>query len=134
MNVWSILIPKNLKEKMRSDFVDAKTMRELKHFQRSELTDHYLYLRLAKREKDPHNKKVLEEIAKDEHVHYQFWKKVTGKEVKPYGFQLWFYYFISVIFGITFGIRLMEKGEDKTQSNYRKYLGKIENIEKLLED
>jgi len=114
--------------------MDAKTMKELIHFQRSELTDHYLYLKLAKREKDEHNKKVLEEIAKDENIHYQFWKKVTGKEVKPYKFQLWFYYFVSVIFGITFGIRLMEKGEEKTQGNYQKYIGKIENIEKLIED
>lgn len=28
----------------------------------------------------------------------------------------------------------MEKGEDNTQSDYRKYLGKIENIDKLIED
>lgn len=109
-------------------------MKELKHFQRSELTDYYLYLKLAKREKDDYNKKVLKNIANDELVHYQFWKKVTGVELKPYRWHLWFYYFISVIFGITFGIRLMEKGEDNTQSDYRKYLGKIENIDKLIED
>lgn len=114
--------------------MDAKTMKELKHFQRSELTDYYLYLKLAKREKDDYNKKVLKNIANDELVHYQFWKKVTGVELKPYRWHLWFYYFISVIFGITFGIRLMEKGEDNTQSDYRKYLGKIENIDKLIED
>lgn len=114
--------------------MDTKTMKELKHFQRSELTDYHLYLKLAKREKNEHNKKVLVALAKDEYGHYHFWKKVTGKELKPYKFQLWFYYFISIIFGITFGIRLMEKGEDKTQGNYRKYIGKIDNIEKLIED
>jgi len=114
--------------------MDEKTKKELIHFQRSELTDHYLYRKLAKREKDEHNKKVLEEISKDESAHYQFWKKITGVDVKPYRFQLWFYYCVSVLFGITFGIRLMEKGEEKTQGKYNKYLGKIENIEKLIED
>jgi VIT1/CCC1 family predicted Fe2+/Mn2+ transporter len=111
-----------------------KSLKEIRRFQRSELTDHYLYLKLAKRQKDPHNQQVLNDIAKDELIHYHFWKKLTNKELKPYKFHLWFYYFISILFGITFGIRLMEKGEDKTQGAYRKYIGKIDNIEKLIAD
>ena len=48
-------------------------MKELIHFQRSELTDHHLYLKLAKG-KGWHNKKVLEEIAKDENIIISFGK------------------------------------------------------------
>ena len=42
-------------------------------FQRNEVTEYYVYRRLAKLERDPHNKKVLEKIADDEMRHYRFW-------------------------------------------------------------
>lgn len=114
--------------------IDSKMMKDILSLQRSELTDHYMYLKLAKREKDPHNKEVLEMIAKDEYRHYHFWKKITNEELKPRRLHLWFYYIISIIFGITFGVRLMELGEVKTQYLYKELEGKIEGIEKLVQE
>ncbi|MFA7435939.1 MAG: VIT1/CCC1 transporter family protein [Bacilli bacterium] len=114
--------------------IDSKMMKDILSLQRSELTDHYMYLKLAKREKDPHNKEVLEKIAKDEYRHYHFWKKITNEELKPRRLHLWFYYIISIIFGITFGVRLMELGEVKTQYLYKELEGKIEGIEKLVQE
>ncbi|MCK9471836.1 MAG: VIT1/CCC1 transporter family protein [Bacilli bacterium] len=114
--------------------IDSKMMKDILSLQRSELTDHYMYLKLAKREKDPHNKEVLEKIAKDEYRHYHFWKKITNEELKPRRLHLWFYYIISIIFGITFGVRLMELGEVKTQYLYKELEGKIEDIEKLVQE
>jgi VIT1/CCC1 family predicted Fe2+/Mn2+ transporter len=98
------------------------------------LTDHYLYSKLAKREKDPHNKELLEKIARDELGHYYFWKKITEIEMKPRRFQLWLFYFISILFGLSFGIRLMEMGENKTQYLYKELIGKVNGIERLLKD
>lgn len=114
--------------------IDSKMMKDILSLQRSELTDHYMYLKLAKREKDPHNKEVLDKIAKDEYRHYHFWKKITNEELKPRRLHLWFYYIISIIFGITFGVRLMELGEVKTQYLYKELEGKIEGIEKLVQE
>ena len=85
----------------------AKQLKEIKFLQQRELTDHQLYLKLAKRQKDENNRQVLTKIAQDELRHYHFWKKLSGVEVKVNKRQLNFYYFLSIIFGITFGIRLM---------------------------
>jgi VIT1/CCC1 family predicted Fe2+/Mn2+ transporter len=113
---------------------NKKQMRDMRYLQKRELTDHYMYLKLARVQKDQHNKDVLTRLATEELGHYNFWKKITKVEVKPSKFQLWFYYFISVLFGMTFGIRLMERGEAKTQNLYKSLVGKVDNIEKLLEE
>lgn len=114
--------------------IDQQMMKRLERMQIRELTDHYVYLKLAKRQKNEHNRQILTKIAKDEISHYHFWANVTKKEFKPNRFQLWFYYVISLIFGLTFGVRLMERGEVKTQNQYRDLVGKVDNIERLIQD
>lgn len=112
----------------------AKQMKDIKFLQRRELTDHYLYLKLANKQKDEHNKEVLKKIAQDEWRHYHFWKKLSNVDLRPNKLQLTFYYFLSIIFGITFGIRLMERGEHKTQYLYQELQGKVNNIDNLIKD
>lgn len=109
-------------------------MKGIRFLQRRELTDHYLYLKLAKRQKDEHNKEVLTKIARDEFRHYHFWKKLSNVDVKPNRWQLWFYYFLSIVFGITFGIRLMERGEHQTQELYQSLKDEVSNIDLLIKD
>ncbi len=46
------------------------------------------------------------------------WKGYSGWEMEPDRFRIWFYYLISRIFGITFGIKLMENGEKKAVRTY----------------
>jgi VIT1/CCC1 family predicted Fe2+/Mn2+ transporter len=67
----------------------------------------------------------LRKIAEDELRHYEFWKKYTHREVKPNRFKGWLYYLISKIFGLTFGIKLMERGEEKAQASYKKISAEI---------
>lgn len=87
-------------------------------FQKTEITEYHIYKRLAKRINSPENSKVLDQIAEDEFRHYNGWMKYTGEEVKPHWFNVWFYYLVSIIFGFTFGVKLMEQGEEKAQANY----------------
>lgn len=87
-------------------------------FQKTEITEYHIYKRLAKRIKSPENTKILDQIAEDEFRHYNGWKKYTGEEVKPHWFNVWFYYLVSMIFGFTFGVKLMEQGEERAQANY----------------
>jgi VIT1/CCC1 family predicted Fe2+/Mn2+ transporter len=47
---------------------------------------------------------------------------------------VWKYYLISRIFGFTFGIKLMERGEAKAQENYGQLKGKVPNIEKWIHE
>ena len=87
-------------------------------FQQTEITEHHIYKRLAKKVSSPENAKIIEQIAEDELRHYNGWKKYTNQDIEPRWFYVWFYYFISVIFGFTFGIKLMEQGEENAQVNY----------------
>jgi VIT1/CCC1 family predicted Fe2+/Mn2+ transporter len=86
--------------------------------QSNEITEHYVYDKLSKVIRDPHNKRVLKRIADDELEHYRFWKGYTNQDVKPCRWLIWKYYILSRIFGITFGIKLMERGEEKAQTTY----------------
>jgi vacuolar iron transporter family protein len=87
-------------------------------FQQTEITEHHIYKRLAKKVNSPENAKIIEQIAEDELRHYNGWKKYTNQDIEPRWFYVWFYYLISVIFGFTFGIKLMERGEESAQENY----------------
>jgi VIT1/CCC1 family predicted Fe2+/Mn2+ transporter len=87
-------------------------------FQQTEITEYQIYKRLAKRINSPQNAQIIEQIAEDELRHYNGWKKYTNEEVQPRWFLVWFYYLISIVFGFTFGIKLMEKGEEAAQENY----------------
>jgi len=70
--------------------------------------------------KDPHNRKVLERISNEEFDHYTFWKEHTNREIRPNRWQVFKFFFISRILGITFGIKLMERGEQQAQIDYEK--------------
>lgn len=94
----------------------------MKHFleaeQQNEINEHYVYSALAKIDKK--NSKVLNQIAKDELKHYNYFKTKTKKEIKPQMRKVNWYVFMARFFGITFTLRLMEKGEENAQANYKK--------------
>jgi VIT1/CCC1 family predicted Fe2+/Mn2+ transporter len=106
----------------------------LEKFQRIELTEHLIYKNLVRVIRPPENRKVLEQIAADELRHALDWKKFTGKEVKANLWQVWIYTLISRLFGFTFGIKLMEKGEERAQAAYSSLKGKVPEIEKWIHD
>src|SRR3989338_2926934 len=113
--------------------LDKKTKRIIFNSQRGEITEYYIYRKLAEITKDIHNKKILNKISKDELRHYNFWKAYTKKDVEPNQLKIWFYYFLSRVFGLTFGMKLMEKGEELSQQTYNKLskiIPKIKELEK----
>ncbi len=107
---------------------------KLEVFQLNEITEHHIYSRLAAAIKSPGNRKVLERIAGDELKHYRVWKKYTQQDISPSGLKVSLYYLVSRIFGLTFGIKLMEQGEEDAQVHYRQLKGKIKEIDSFLAD
>lgn len=77
---------------------------------------------------------MLEKISADELKHYRVWQKYTGQEVSPNWLKVRFYYMISRILGLTFGIKLMERGEEDAQTHYQQLKGKITEIDSFLAD
>jgi len=78
-------------------------------WQKTEITGHHTYKRLASVIKDPHNRDVVHQIAQEEENHYLIFKTFTGVDVAPNRFQVFIYYWIARLLGLTFGIKLMER-------------------------
>lgn len=114
--------------------LDNDTLRQLHTAQKNEITEYHIYLKLAKATKDRHNRQVLEQIAKDELRHYKFWFQYTQTEVKPSKWQILKFCWISRILGITFGIKLMEKGEEGAQVIYDAIAASIPEAKTITED
>ncbi|MEM3591513.1 MAG: VIT1/CCC1 transporter family protein [Candidatus Bathyarchaeia archaeon] len=102
--------------------------------QKNEITEHYVYRKLAQSMKDPNNRGVLKSISDEELKHYEFWREYTRKDIKPSRLIIWKYFLISKIFGITFGIKLMERGEEKAQVIYEKIAERIPEASRIVED
>ena len=110
--------------------LSKEVRQQLLDFQENEITEYHIYKKLAKSIKERENAEILEKIAEDELGHYEDWKKYTKEEVKPNKWTIWKYYLISRIFGFTFGIKLMERGEKSAQVNYdqiREYVPEVDN-------
>lgn len=102
--------------------------------QRNEITEYHIYMKLAESVKDEHNNSVLKKIGNDEKAHYEIWKKFTGVDVKPDRLKIFKFYWIAKIFGLTFGIKLMEKGEAEAQINYEALSDYIKDAERIAAD
>lgn len=98
--------------------LDSETEMTILAAQRNEITEHIIYEKLSRSMRDSHNRKILEGIAMDERKHYDLLKEHTQLDVEPDTFHEWKYYLISKMLGITFGIKLMERGEEQTQAAY----------------
>ncbi len=100
--------------------------------QRNEITEHFIYKKLANSEKKHANKKVLLKISKEELEHYHIFKKYTKRDVNPNKIKIIKYSMISKILGLTFALRLMEKGEKGAQLSYEKLNKKIPESKTIL--
>ena len=114
--------------------ITTEQKQQLKVLQQEEINGHYTYTRLAGMVKDEHNSKVIKRIAAEELKHYQIWKEYTQEEVKPSWLKINFFYWVSKLFGLTFGIRLMELGEENVQEVYSKLIDSIPEAAQVLED
>jgi len=107
---------------------------QLLEHQKNEITEYHIYLNLSKNPKSSKNQEILEKIAHEELRHYHVFKKYTRKDVEPDRFKIWKYYWISRIFGLTFGLKLMENGEERAQKNYEHLLETIPEISTIIEE
>ncbi|MDK1029630.1 MAG: VIT1/CCC1 transporter family protein [Anaerolineae bacterium] len=103
-------------------------------FQRMEITEHIIYKHLATVVKDAENSRILSQMAVDELRHYDDWEKISKRKIKPNMWHVWKYILISRVFGFTFGIKLMERDEEKAQHNYSRLIGEIPGIEKWIQE
>jgi VIT1/CCC1 family predicted Fe2+/Mn2+ transporter len=102
--------------------------------QKNEITEHEIYHKLASLVKDKNNSKILEQISRDELRHYEFWTSLTQERVGPNRFKIFFYVLISRLFGLTFGVKLMERGEGSAQDAYAGLKELSPRVEEIIQD
>lgn len=102
--------------------------------QRNELTEHIIYSGLAASSRQDSHRQILLELAGEELEHYRFFRGLTGREVRPFYLKAGFYTFLARVFGLNFGLKLMEKGEDLAGDAYEKLKKLSPQIEKIILD
>jgi VIT1/CCC1 family predicted Fe2+/Mn2+ transporter len=107
---------------------------------RNELTEHLVYGKLARREKNPANRALLEKLSAQEKGHYEFWKSLiedkngvtqanaargvgenrTAIQITPHPLGLYGIPLLRTIFGVTFTTKFLETHEKSAISTYEK--------------
>jgi VIT1/CCC1 family predicted Fe2+/Mn2+ transporter len=114
--------------------VSEDVRQKLLAFQKNEITEYHIYAKLARTVKSAENRQVLEHIAYDELRHAEQWRAYTQQDVRPDRWSLTKYFWISRVFGFTFGVKLMENAEGKIQGDYRQLQEVIPEARSILED
>lgn len=114
--------------------MEARMMEAARAAQVSELTEHLVYSRLAERCKDRGNAEVLRSIAEAELAHAGFWKGITGVDAAPNRLRAARIVLTARILGLTFALKLMERGETRAAARYGDLSGAIPGLEKIAAD
>ena len=86
--------------------IPMKFEKEILAQQKNELTESVIYSLLAELSDSKENKNILLDIWADEVKHHGIWKSITGKEVKPSGFRIFWYVALAKIFWLTFSFEI----------------------------
>ena len=115
--------------------MERKTaQRQLLSAQRNEISEHYTYEWLARHIRDAGNREVLERIAREELGHYEVLKRLTQTDVKPQKLRVLRYQLICRVLGISFGLRLMERGEQISENIYGRLKEELPELADLFVD
>ena len=86
--------------------------------QRDEITEYHVYRRLAEIVPAGPNCDILKKFAQDELGHYQIWRKISGRDVKPSRIRVFLYTCAARVLGLSFALKLMERGERGAERTY----------------
>jgi len=102
---------------------------------RNELTEHLVYGKLARREKNPANRALLEKLSAQEKSHYEFWKSLVEEgrgasggaagAISPRRLGLYGVPLLRTIFGVTFTTKFLETHEKDAVATYEKMAREI---------
>jgi len=116
-----------------SQAIPSEILNQIAILQQGEITEYLVYMRISRRMKDRNNREILEKIALQEKQHYDIWSEYTGKKMKPQMGRVRLFHFLSIVFGFTFTLKIMERGEDKAKRYYESiqdYVGVAAQIAK----
>jgi len=101
---------------------------------RNELTEAIVYTRLAQGLPTGHNRELLERIANDERKHAAQLTALQGESAAPDRGKAFRMILIDRTFGLTFGLKFMEKGEIRSGTAYRSLSAAIPDFETIAQE
>lgn len=101
---------------------------------RNELTEAAIYARLAELEKNAGNKDIFNRISADETAHAHMIADIIGAEARPSAFKVSWTVFCARVFGMTFTLKSMERGENTAGRTYREVLETYPQLATIADD
>ncbi len=105
--------------------ISQAALAAIRKMQQGELTESVIYEEIARFAKGEENKETLRRLAREERAHYEIWKSYTGEEMKPEKGKVFKFALIARIFGFTFAVKLMERGEARAQVEYEALMEEV---------
>jgi len=102
--------------------------------QKLEITEYHIYEKLSRKVKDPNNAAVLARIALDEKRHAEYWARYSGVKVEPLRFRAFYFFWLARLFGLTFALKLLERGEKSAKINYDALTVYLPEAKQIAED
>ena len=119
---------------MSNQNLEKDILKKLLSMQQDEINSYHTYKRLAGIVKDENNSKILATIADEEQGHYQTLHAITQKNVKPNLFKINLFFWMAKFLGLTFSIKLMERGEEIAQVAYKSLVSIYPQLEQIWKD
>ena len=102
--------------------------------QQNEMNEQAVYQRLAGRVQKQSDRDVLLAIAQDEREHVAFWSQYSKTNLRPHGLTVLFFTLLSYVFGYTFAIKVMERGERNAREIYLRLAHEIPEAKRIAEE
>lgn len=112
--------------------ISNETLELIIKAQKNELTESIIYSKLSQLVKTENEKNIFSELSLSELWHHNFWKNYTKLKVKPNYLKIYFYYYLTKIFWLSFGVKLLEKWEWTSQENYKKLIEEFPEIDEII--
>ncbi len=106
--------------------ISREALKIIRKMQQNELTESMIYEKIARFAKGEENQNTLLRLSSEERAHYEIWKSYTGESLKPQRFKVLKYQWLARVFGFTFAVKLMEKGEAGAQKEYELLAQEVE--------
>lgn len=114
--------------------IEGTLKKKIMKAQCNELTESVIYKKLASAIRDDKNREVLERISRDEIKHAEFWGTLVESGARPDSLRVFLYVVLCRVFGLTFGVKLMEQKENFAQHEYAKLKEISPYVESIIED
>ncbi len=114
--------------------LEPSIRKQLLEAQRNEITEHHIYKALSETSAFAENRDVLAGIAEDEKAHYAHWREYTQVDIQPVQWKIWWYLLLARVLGLTFSIKLLERGEEQAQVVYQGISEQFPSAGAIVED